>query len=90
MWVWQNLGASGFPWYGRMRLLAVEAQRAWPLDGLEAARGRNQHLTVPPGESITSWLTYALPERLHDEIAGVSSDGTSLSTATVIARQRSR
>ncbi|NYJ07189.1 galactose mutarotase-like enzyme [Geodermatophilus daqingensis] len=74
-WIWQNRAATGFPWFGRLRCLAVEPQRAWPFDGLAGARSRGQELTVAPGRSVESWITVALPEQLPAVITGVDQDG---------------
>jgi galactose mutarotase-like enzyme len=76
IWVWQNRSHPGFPWFGRMRSLAVEPQRAWPLDGLAGARRRGQELVVAPGAEVSSWIVMAFPESLPNHVSGVSRAGT--------------
>lgn len=75
MWLWENLGDAGYPWFGRMNIVAVEPQRAWPFDGLAGAVSRNQHLTAPPRGEIASWLTYSLPGHLPARIGRVVESG---------------
>jgi len=59
-WLWVMRDDPGFPFYGRARMLALEAQTSWPYDGLTGARERNMAHTLAPGESMTSWYTMVL------------------------------
>lgn len=75
VWVWQNRSHPGFPWFGRMQCLAVEPQRAWPMDGLAGARERGQDIVVSPGEERSSWLVMAFPQSLPPTVSGVTRIG---------------
>ncbi|MFF2844095.1 hypothetical protein [Paenarthrobacter sp. NPDC057981] len=75
IWVWQNRGEPGFPWFGRLQCLGVEPQRAWPFDGLAGARSRGQELVVQPGATEKAWLTLALPLTVPARVRGVSRAG---------------
>lgn len=75
IWIWQNRAHPGFPWFGRMRCLAVEPQRAWPVDGLANAIERGRHLVVPVGGEATSWLVMSFPATVPSQVSGVSPDG---------------
>lgn len=59
-WLWQQREDPSFPWYGRMRVVALEPQSAWPYDGLAGAIERGQAQTLAGGESRSSWFTYSL------------------------------
>lgn len=59
-WVWQMREEPNFPWFGRMTVVAVEPQRAWPYDGLAAATQRGQAVLLDAGAAATSWLTMSL------------------------------
>lgn len=75
VWLWQEIGGPGFPWYGRARITAMEPQTAWPADGLSGAIGRGQAHRIEPGGTKTSWLTLSLFEP-RGPVAGVNRDGT--------------
>lgn len=59
-WLWIMRGDPGFPFYGRANMMAIEAQTAWPYDGLGGARRRGMAHRLAPGETLTSWYTCAL------------------------------
>ncbi len=48
-WLWIMRDDPGMPFYGRGRMLAIEAQTAWPYDGLANARRRNMAHRLAPG-----------------------------------------
>ncbi|MGZ6695619.1 MAG: hypothetical protein ACXVFL_08240 [Solirubrobacteraceae bacterium] len=75
MWLWQQIGGEEFPWYGRPSIVALEPHRAWPADGLAAARERGQALTVPAGGRVEAWLTATLFDDGDRPVQGVSRDG---------------
>ncbi|MGN6502800.1 MAG: DUF4432 family protein [Pseudolysinimonas sp.] len=74
-WLWVMRDDSGFPFYGRARMVAIEAQTAWPYDGLSGARRRNMAHRLPPGASMTSWYTMTLFTAGDAVVAGVARDG---------------
>lgn len=75
-WLWIQRGDPGFPFYGRARMMAVEAQTAWPYDGLAGARRRNMAHLLQPGERLTSWYTISLFEDAGSPVTGVARDGS--------------
>lgn len=75
-WLWVMRDDPGFPFYGRGRMLAVEAQTAWPYDGLGGARRRNMAHRLEPGETLTSWYTLALFSGTDAAVTRVDRDGT--------------
>jgi galactose mutarotase-like enzyme len=74
-WLWLMRDDPGFPFYGRGRMLAIEAQAAWPFDGLANARRRNMAHRLQPGETMTSWYTMSLFQDSGAAVTGVSRDG---------------
>lgn len=76
-WLWQMRDDPGYPWFGRMRVLAVEPQAAWPYDGLSGAIDRGQAKVVQPNETLSSWLTMALLDEAPElQVSSVDRDGT--------------
>jgi hypothetical protein len=75
MWLWLQNADPGFPWFGRARMVGLEPQRSWPFDGIVGAIERNQHLSLEPGESMSSWITLALFESDGRPVAGVDRSG---------------
>ena len=65
----------GFPWFGRMAVMGVEPQTAWPYDGLAGAVERGQAHRLGPRESATSWLTMAVLDGPPGEVLDVTKDG---------------
>lgn len=74
-WLWIMRDDPAFPFYGRGRMLAIEAQTAWPFDGLGAARRRNMAHRLQPGESLSSWYTCALFAQTGSAVTAVTRDG---------------
>lgn len=74
-WLWIMRAEPGFPFYGRGSMLAIEAQAAWPYDGLAPARQRGMAHRLLPGEQRTSWYTIALFENRGQPVRGVDRDG---------------
>ena len=76
MWMWLQNGDSGFPWYGRARMIGLEPQRSWPFDGLAGAIERGQAVILEPGTTTSSWITLAaLPANSSRPVTGVSREG---------------
>ena len=57
IWMWQSIGGSGFPTYGRAQITALEPNRTAPGDGLAAAIERGEALRVGPHGEHHTWLT---------------------------------
>lgn len=76
VWLWQQAGAPGFPFYGRAHLTAVEPQSAWPADGLAAHAHRGSALVLRPGEQRRTWMTLTLFGSPHGAVRHVARDGT--------------
>jgi hypothetical protein len=64
-----------FPWYGQASIVALEPHRAWPADGLAAARARGRALELGPRASVHAWLTMALFTGAERAVGGVRRDG---------------
>lgn len=60
VWLWQQIGGTRFPTYGRSRITALEPNRTAPGDGLAAAIERGEALVVGPRATSTTWLTATL------------------------------
>jgi hypothetical protein len=75
VWLWHEIGGSGFPWYGRARIVAIEPHAAWPRDGLAQASARGAALALAPGETRRAWLTLALFAASERPVALVERSG---------------
>jgi galactose mutarotase-like enzyme len=76
-WLWQMRGEPNYPWFGRMRVVAVEPQSAWPYDGLVGAIERGQAITVAGDQTASSWLTMTVLDRAPTQpVARVNRDGS--------------
>jgi hypothetical protein len=76
LWLWHEVGGTGWPFHGRARLVAIEPQASALRDGLAAASERGEALRLEPGGRRESWLTMALFEATEAPVVGVSRDGT--------------
>jgi hypothetical protein len=76
VWFWQQIGGTGFPWYGRSAITAIEPQSAWPKDGLAAAIARGRARLLPPAARTSAWLTVALLAPSAAPVGGVERDGS--------------
>ena len=75
MWLWTMRHTTEFPWYGRMAVVALEPQRAWPFDGLANASARGQAMTLKPHQTASAWLTMVLLPDGTGPVRGVTRDG---------------
>lgn len=57
LWLWRELGSTGFPFHGRTSLVALEPSSSWPGDGLAAAIERGQAHWLGPGERRSTVVT---------------------------------
>jgi len=76
LWIWQEVGGRGFPWFGRAAIAAIEPASCWPADGLEAARGRGQASQLPPGQVAESWVVLSVSSDTGSAVVGVYEDGS--------------
>ena len=76
VWLWQQIGGSGFPFYGRARILALEPHAAWPAEGgLRSAIEHDRALTIEPGAERRTWLTVSLFSASERPVVGVDRAG---------------
>ena len=77
LWFWQERGGSGFPWYGRPGITAVEPATHWPsTNGLAGAIERGQARIIEPGASASSWMSIGVSHSQSGRPSGVAADGT--------------
>lgn len=57
LWLWRELGSTGFPFYGRTSIVALEPACSWPGDGLDASIARGQAHCLAGGQSRTTSVT---------------------------------
>ena len=57
LWLWRELGSTGFPFYGRTSIVALEPASTWPGDGLAAAVERGQAHWLDGGAHRTASAT---------------------------------
>ncbi len=61
LWFWQEVGGgTGFPWFGRGDIVALEPASQWPSHGLAAAEAAGQAHVLKPGETREAHLTCIL------------------------------
>ena len=78
LWLWQEIGGDGFPWYGRGRITALEPQSQAPSTGLEAAIAAGTARTLAAGSSATVRLVFSTFTAGEAPVRGVNADGTVL------------
>lgn len=74
-WLWVMRDEPAFPFYGRARVVAIEAQTSWPYDGLTGAIERGMAHELQPGQSMTSWYTMVLIDEATAPVTHVNRDG---------------
>lgn len=76
MWLWHEIGGTGFPFFGRTSLLALEPSSSWPGDGLAAAVESGQAHWLEARERRTTSMTI-IPFRPDGRaVIGVDQQGT--------------
>lgn len=76
LWLWREFGSTGFPFFGRTSILALEPACCWPGDGLGAAVDRGQAHWLAGGESRATSVTL-VPFRPDDQpVIGADHEGT--------------
>lgn len=53
MWLWQERGSTGFPWFGRADIIGLEPASTTEADGLAGAMARDEGWTLEPGARRT-------------------------------------
>lgn len=76
VWLWRENASTGFPFFGRASLLAIEPASSWPGLGLGEARARGQAFTLSPGESRSTTVAIVPFVSTGAAVTGVSTDGT--------------
>ena len=60
-WYWCEAGGTtGFPWFGRAYVLAIEPASSYPGAGLQAARESGTALTFAPGQTRSAFVSLQL------------------------------
>jgi galactose mutarotase-like enzyme len=75
IWLWQEIGGEGFPWFGRSAITAIEPQSSWPASGLAAAIESGQAQWLDPRASAEAWITVALVDTLTGTPRSVDQAG---------------
>ena len=57
LWLWHEIGSTGFPFYGRTSIVAIEPASTWPGDGLAVAVERGQAHWLDGGAHRTASVT---------------------------------
>lgn len=81
LWLWQQIGGTGFPWYGRASITAMEPSTAWPDDGLVHAIERGQAHQLGPGASMDAWVTAVLFDPDERPVTFVDQSGAVMFTS---------
>lgn len=77
LWMWQESGATtGWPWFGRARVIGLEPFAGWPTTGFEAAAANGSVLVFEPGERKTARLMaqVTVPGLGQDPATGESAE----------------
>jgi hypothetical protein len=75
MWLWHEIGGTGFPFFGRASLIALEPASSWPGDGLAAAIESGQAHWLAPGASRTTSMTIVPFRPDGRAVVGVDQQG---------------
>jgi hypothetical protein len=76
VWLWQQLGdvATGFPWWGRTHVVALEPWTSYPTGGLNEAIANGTAVPLGPGAQLDTSLCAVAYAGLA-RVSGVSADG---------------
>ena len=75
IWYWVEVGGTGFPWFGRPRIIALEPVNTSQGGGLHAARQLGEGAELGPGEIRETTLHLTIFEAEGRPVTGVSDDG---------------
>lgn len=76
LWFWQEIGGTGFPWFGRAAITALEPATQSPSHGLEAAIAAGTARHLPPNGRASAKLTFTLFAATDRSVVGIDADGT--------------
>ena len=76
LWLWQEIGGPGFPWYGRSAITAIEPATQSPSHGLEAAIAAGTARQLPPRGRHSTRLVFTLFAATNDPVTAIDADGT--------------
>ena len=76
LWFWQEIGGTGFPWFGRSAITALEPASQSPSHGLEAAIAAGTARHLPPRGSAAARLTFTVFAATDRPVVGIDADGT--------------
>ncbi len=75
VWMWQALGGGlGAPWYGRTNGIGIEPWTSYPCSGLVNAVENGTARSLPPNQSLSTWLT-AVAFTGHADVNHISRAG---------------
>jgi hypothetical protein len=75
LWMWQEIGGSGFPWYGRAAITALEPATQTPSHGLEAAIAAGTARRLPPYGRTSTRVVFTLFVATDDPVTAIDADG---------------
>jgi len=75
VWLWQEIGSQGFPFYGRASMIAIEPGSSFPDIGLAEARKRGQAIELMPGQSRKTTMSLIPFPATNSPVTNVSIDG---------------
>jgi hypothetical protein len=82
LWLWQECaGTTGYPWWGREHIVAVEPHTSWPSRPLDVEIAEGAASWIEPGEGISA--TFSLraercaPGELDDFVSRTRADALS-------------
>jgi hypothetical protein len=75
VWLWREHGSTGFPFYGRASLVAIEPACSWPGIGLAEARLRGQAIGLAPGAMRSTKMSLTPFESTGAKVTKVTLDG---------------
>jgi hypothetical protein len=75
LWLWQEIGGAGFPWYGRAAITALEPATQTPSHGLGAAIAAGTARTLPPRGRASARLVFTLFAATNDPVTRIDADG---------------
>jgi galactose mutarotase-like enzyme len=73
LWMWQQIKGSGFPFFGRAKITAIEPASTWPSYGLTTAIESGQAFWIKPGETKSAWTTFSVSSLPASEIENIKS-----------------
>ncbi len=75
VWLWQEIGSQGFPFYGRASMIAIEPGSSCPDIGLAEARNRGQAIELMPGQLRKTTMSLIPFPATTSPVTNVSIDG---------------